>query len=292
MEWRKIPPLGALRAFAAFADKGSVVEAGAALNVSHAAISQQLRALEQHLGMSLLDRSGRSLTLTADGQDLADAALLGLGAIERVVQQLTKEEEHRPLHISLTPSFASAWLMPRLSGFRTAHPEIDVILSPTPELVTIEPGGVDVAIRFGLGKWPGLDVERLFKSKLVIIASPELVGSEVYDDPTELAAFPWLNELGSSEAANWLRSTGVVDARTAGLVELPGNLILDGVRNGQGIGVSVREFIEPDLEAGRLRVLFEEDIDTGYFIVTRPGAKRPQLRAFLKWLRKQTSESA
>ena len=107
MDWRSLPPLSALRAFAAFAETGNVVEAGAALGVSHAAVSQQLKALEQHLDAALLDRSGRGLRLTATGEQLAAALRLGFEAMGAAVAEITGAQADRPLHISTTPTFAS-----------------------------------------------------------------------------------------------------------------------------------------------------------------------------------------
>ena len=156
MDWLKFPPLASLRAFAAFTEKRNVVQAGEALNVSHAAISQQLCALETFLGVALLDRSGKSLTLTADGEHLARAVQLGFGAISSAVSDLVQSGSDRPVHVSLTSSFAASWLMPRLPAFRSEHPDIDLVLDPSPELVELRPGGVDVAIRYGAGGWPGV----------------------------------------------------------------------------------------------------------------------------------------
>ena len=135
MNWRDLPPLASLRAFSAFSQSGSVKLAGVALNVSHAAISQHLRALEAHLGLSLVDRSGRALSLTQEGDQLARALDLGFGAIGAAVQDLKGADADRPLHISCTSSFAASWLMPRLPGFRALHPEINLMLDPSPELV-------------------------------------------------------------------------------------------------------------------------------------------------------------
>ena len=111
MNWLDMPALSSLRAFAAFADTGNVTSAGDALNVSHAAISQQMRNLETQMNTKLLDRSGRALVLTPQGQQLADALALGFGAIEGAVRDITNADADRPVHISCTPTLASAWLM-------------------------------------------------------------------------------------------------------------------------------------------------------------------------------------
>ena len=287
MDWQTLPPLTALRAFAALAETGSTTAAGARLNVSHAAVSQQVRQLETHMGVALVDRSGRQSRLTAEGRDLADALTLGFGAIARAVEALTAVDAGRPLQISTTPSFAAHWLMPCLSEFRQAHPRIDLMIDPTPRLVALEPGGIDIAIRYGTGDWPGLEAELLFRSPIVAVAAPHLVEGKRIDCPEDLADLPWLQEFGTNEASDWLRRRGVVKERAAGLVQVPGNLLLDGLLGGQGVAVTVREWVRQDITAGRLRLLFEDEEAAGYHMVTRPGVLRPPAKAFVTWLRRQ-----
>lgn len=289
MDWLSLPPLTALRAFAALSETGSTIAAGAQLNVSHAAVSQQVKALESHLGVALVDRSGRQLVLTDQGQQLAEALRIGFGAIARTVEALTGADADRPLQISTTPSFAANWLMPRLTEFRHGHPGIDIMIDPTPQIVRLEPGGFDIAIRYGDGTWPGLDAHLLFRSPLIAVAAPELVEGRVVKEPADLAGLPWLQEFGTTEASDWLRRRGVTREREGGLTQVPGNLLLDGLRNGHGVAVTVHEWVRHDLEAGRLLELFREDRDAGYHIVTRPGVLRAPARAFATWLRRQAA---
>ncbi len=286
-DWLSLPPLTALRAFSALAETGATVAAGARLNVSHAAISQQVKQLETHLGVALVDRSGRQLVLTTEGQQLADALHLGFGTIGRAIEALTGADADRPLQVSTTPGFAAQWLMPCLSAFRQAHPQIDIMIDPTPNMVTLEPGGIDVALRYGTGDWPGLEAELLFRSSLVAVAAPSLVEGMQITCPADLVHLPWLQEFGTNESSDWLRRRGVSETRAAGLVQVPGNLLLDGLRNGQGVAVTVREWVKQDIAAGRLVLLFEEPDDAGYYIVTRPGVMRASAKAFTTWLKKQ-----
>ncbi|UWR02427.1 LysR family transcriptional regulator [Ruegeria conchae] len=291
MDWLKLPPLAALRAFAAFAEKRNVVEAGAALNVSHAAISQQLRVLEKYLGAALLDRSGKALTLTADGEHLARALQLGFGAIEAAVGDLARSGLDRPVHVSLTSSFAASWLMPRLPAFRESHPEVNLILDPSAEVVDLRPGGVDIAIRYGPGGWSGVHSEMLLQSPVVIVAAPKLLGGKTSLTPSELAQLPWLEEVGTTEATSWLAEHGVGPERGAGRTQLPGNLVLEGLRAGQGVTVTVRHFVEQDIKAGRIVELYAEPDARGYHIVTANSALRPAVRTFAGWLRRQARET-
>ena len=287
--WRLLPPLAALRAFSAFVDAGSVSRAGTELNVSHAAISQQLRALETHLGLALFDRSGRELALTAEGRLLADATTAGFDGIAKVVELLTGAEAGRPLQITTTPSFAAGWLMPRLADFRAHHPEIDIAIDPSGPMRTLGPGGYDAALRFGDGAWPGLDARLLIRSGIVVVAAPSLIGETPVVDMAELARFPWMQELGTNEATAFLEARGL--ARRAGLTSLPGNMMIDAARNGQGIAVTTRAIVEADIAAGRLSLLFEDDKPTGYFLVTPKGVLRPAAQAFVRWAVRQAKEN-
>ncbi|HVL21483.1 MAG TPA: LysR family transcriptional regulator, partial [Amaricoccus sp.] len=153
MHWQSLPSLSALRAFAALAEAGSFSRAGAALNVSHAAISQQVRALEERLGVLLVVRGGPRGRLTPEGLRLAQALAAAFADIAQAVDEVTGADAGRPLQVTTTSAFASNWLMPRLSEFRHLHPEVELMLNPTSQLIELAPGGVDVAIRFGTGTW-------------------------------------------------------------------------------------------------------------------------------------------
>jgi LysR family transcriptional regulator, glycine cleavage system transcriptional activator len=290
MDWRQLPPLSALRAFSAFAQAGSVVAAGEALGVSHAAVSQQLRSLEAHLDVALLERSGRGLVLTAKGEVLATALHAGFAAMIGAVQEITGARDGRPLHISTTPTFAASWLMPRLPKFRALHPQVNLMLDPTPEVTQLSPDGIDVAIRYGRGPWPGLENEMLIRSPLAVVAAPKLVGEGALPGVEALGDLPWLEEFGTSESTQWLVRHGVADGIRGGLIQVPGNLVLAGALDGQGVAVVVREFVDRDIEAGRLRVLHvEEGGEAGYHLVTRPGVMRPALKDFVRWIRREAA---
>ncbi|MFK7940801.1 MAG: LysR family transcriptional regulator [Roseovarius sp.] len=281
-----MPPLTALRAFSAFADSGTVVAAGDQLNVSHAAISQQIKLLEAHMNVSLVDRSARQMTLTSEGRELAEALKLGFGAIARTADTLTGADANRPLSIATTPMFAAAWLMPQLAGFHADNPGANLTISTTPTVEPLAPGGIDVALRYGDGHWPGLEAELLLRSPMVIVAAPALVGDAAINSLDDLTQFQWLEDVGTSEANNWLRNFADVGERCAGVTQLPGNLLLDGARDGQGVAVVIRAFVEADIRAGRLRVLLEKEDAKGYHIVTRPGPQRAALKTFVKWVRR------
>jgi LysR family transcriptional regulator, glycine cleavage system transcriptional activator len=286
MNWLSMPSLSALRAFSALAQAGSFTKAGEALNVSHAAISQQVRALEERLGVALIQRDRRG-TLTPEGERLAVALHGAFDSIERAIEEVTGSDAWRPLQVTTTSAFAISWLMPRLSEFRLEHPQVDLSVNPSAEVIDLAPGGFDVAIRFGRGPWRGLDSELLIPTSMVLVAAPALLAGRHITEPRDVLGLPWLQELGTSEMTNWMRDHGIVALRGDSLTHLPGHLVLEAVRNGDGVSLSTRVNVERDIEAGRLSVLFEEDHPgLGYHIVTRPGVMRPPLRAFVAWLRR------
>lgn len=286
MNWRSMPPLSALRAFEAYASFGSLQKAGDALSVSHAAISQQIRNLETHLNVALLDRSGRQAQLTDDGLALAAELKRGFEAIGNEVQRLTTKDAERPLIVSTTPSFAANWLVPRLADFRAKHPQIDVVIDANPSISEFGPNGPDVAIRFGQGGWNGVEALLLVTTRRFAVAAPSFICDDCPTSPADLARFPLLQEVGTSESSLWLAKHGVCDAGQGGVTVLPGNLTLDAARMGQGITVTAGIWVQGDIESGRLVKLFEDDEDFGYYIVTRTG-QRASLKAFTKWLRAQ-----
>lgn len=287
MNLRTLPPLAQLRAFAALVDAGTMAGAGTLLNVSHAAISQQVRALETHLGLRLVEKAGRGVRLTEDGASLGRALTDGFATMVREIDLLTGADADRPLQITTTPMFAAGWLMPRIGDFHARNPDIELMVNPSPTIADPSAGGIDLAIRFGQGDWPGMQAELLVRSDFLIMGARSLVGARTIATPRDLLDYPWLQELGTNEVRDWLRQNGVTDARLKSLTHLPGNLLLDGLRTGQGVAATSRTFVQAEIDRGDLVVLFEDvDPGSGYYLVTPPGVLRPAARAFAAWLRR------
>lgn len=290
IDWRNLPPLSALRAFSAFAETDSLEAAGARIGVTHAAISQQIRALEAQLNLTLVERGGRRLQLSSDGRRLAETLASSFAAIAETLAELTGAEADRPLRITTTSTFAGGWLLPRLPDFRAQHPGIDLVIDPTPVMREIG-REVDVAVRYGKGNWAGLESQLILRSGIVVVAPPHL-GPPGPVPLQDLAGLPWLQELGTTEASAFLDQLGLRREQGVGMTSLPANLVLDAARDGQGVAIMVRAFVAADLAAGRLRVLFEEeDEDEGYFLVLRPGVQRPPVQAFCRWILRQAAEA-
>lgn len=285
MDWHTLPSLTSLRAFAAAAEYRNLTKAATSLNVTHSAISQQIRGLERHLGTRLVVRTQRGISLTSQGEYLSAGLLEAFAAMATLTENLSKAEAIRPLLVSATPMFASAFLMPRLSGFMEDNPNIELRIESTIEAVDLKPGGVDLAIRYGTGRWPGLQAQLLLPGCLTVVASRDLIGDRKFSDPSELLDFPLLQEHASVEFDLWLEKVGISPNTKRKVIRMPGNMLLDGIRRGDGIGATVPAFIADELKSGKLVTLFDDPIpEIGYYLVTLPGAFRPALKLFMRWL--------
>jgi LysR family glycine cleavage system transcriptional activator len=289
MNWSGLPSLGSLRAFAAVADAGSYTQAAAALNVSHAAVSQQVKALEERLGVALVARDGRGIALTEEGAALARDLATGFAAIARGVETLTGAGADRPVQITMSPAFAVQWFMPRITAFQKRHPEITLMLNPTAEVVVLKPGGIDLAIRYGDNRTPDAKVDPVLIADMVVVGTPALIGARDITDPAMLVDMPWLQELGTHEVADWMARHGVTLDRPLMITHMPGNLIMEAVRRGDGITYTARPWVEEELRAGRLVELFSDKAFGVYYIVTRPGVPRQSVKTFVKWLKRQAA---
>ena len=289
MNWADFPSLNSLRAFATVAETGSFSRAGTSLNVSHAAVSQQVKALEARLGVALVIREGRGIKLTDEGVALARQLGRGLAAIREGIEALTGAEVSRPVQVTMPPAFAVSWLMPRIMDFQHRHPEVMLMLNTTAEVIELAPGGIDLAIRFGDGDWPGMAVTPFLHPDLVVVAARGLIGGRKITDPAKLVEMPWLQELGTNDVAAWMKRRGVTPERPLKITHMPGNLIMAAVRRGDGLTYTARCFVDEEIQSGRLVELSSENDTGGYYIVTRPRVPRPPVRAFVKWLKHQAA---
>jgi LysR family transcriptional regulator, glycine cleavage system transcriptional activator len=287
-DWRSLPSMTALRAFAATAELRSFSQAARVLNVTHAAVAQQVRALEDQLGRSLVQREGRGVSLTTDGEQLAEALSEGFAAFQRGVEALKAGEADRPVRVSLTATFAAQWLMPRLRDFWDQNPDIGLSLHPDSKVVDLHRERMDIAIRYGNGDWPGVEANYLTSARMVIAGSPELIGKR---DPSlqDLAGMDWILSRTWPEQDAWLRQLGL-DPEALNRTDINSEeLAIAAARQGLGLVIESVALILSDVADGRLRIVHESrERLPAYFIVTLPGPKRAAARAFLKWLKAQS----
>ena len=286
LNWSRLPSLTSLRAFEAAARLQSFSLAARELNVTHAAVAQQVRGLEEHLGCELVFRQGRGLALTAEGARLAQAVAEGFRVIGAAVEELVTTAPGSPVRVTLTPAFAAQWLMPRLKSFWSAHPEVPISLHPEKRVVDLRREGIDLGIRFGNGKWPGLEAEFLTAAHYVIVGAPSLLQGRENLTTADLSALPWVIEQDWPEALTWLRSFGLrPDAMNISYIRTE-ELALSAARQGYGLHVEAAALMEPDVESGALRIVGRVmDDSLAYYLVSRPGPKRPELKTFMKWIK-------
>ncbi|MGV8985704.1 MAG: LysR family transcriptional regulator [Cypionkella sp.] len=286
IDWRSFPSLTSLRAFEAAARLQNFSLAAKELNVTHAAVAQQVRGLEDHLGRELIYRAGRGMALTVEGVRLAQALADGFRGIAQALDEVKGAGPGAPLRVTLTPAFAAQWLMPRLGAFWKAHPDIEISMNPEKRLVDLRHEGIDIGLRFGNGKWPGLDVEFLGAADFVIVAAPSLLNGKSNLSPTELSAMPWVIEQDWPEALTWLKEFGLQpDAMNIAYMPTE-ELALSAARQGYGLHVEAEALVEQDVESGALAIVGRvEDDSLAYYMVTRPGPKRTELKTFIKWLK-------
>ncbi|MEM6624296.1 MAG: LysR substrate-binding domain-containing protein [Pseudomonadota bacterium] len=286
MDLTGLPPLVALRAFEAAARHRTLSGAAQELNVTHPAVAQQVRRLEQWLDTPLLVRSGRGVATTTEGALLAEGLSEGFATLAEAVDRLSASRADRPLRVTTTPTFAAGWLVPRIARFRQAHPGVELMINPTPDVIDLVGDDYDVAVRYGTGNWAGLESMRVVESDVAVIASPDLLAQYPVATPADLTALPWVQEFGTDEVRTWLRAQGVDDPILGSVINLPGNLAVDAVRSGQGVGLMARAWLADDLAAGTVVTLFDQQQDPslGYYVVHKPGPHRPILKSFLAWI--------
>ncbi|MFO1014938.1 MAG: transcriptional regulator GcvA [Caulobacteraceae bacterium] len=291
---RRLPPLNALRAFEAAARHLNFSRAADELSVTPGAVSQQIQNLEDYVGASLFRRTPKGLLLTDAAQTALPALREAFDRLAEAASLLTAAVDGRRLTITAAPSFAAKWLVPRLGRFEAAHPQVDVWLSADLDLVDFATGEVDVAIRYGAGRYPGLEVLRLMTETVIPVASPDLLAGNTLGDPSDLTHHVLLHD-GSPDADDscpdwsmWLAARGIrgVDG-TRGPRFNQSALVIEAAVNGRGVALAKRTLAQADIDAGRLvaPLGISTDVDFAYFVV-HPKAKGrlPQVKAFVNWI--------
>ena len=291
---RAMPPLHALRAFEAAGRLASFARAAEELNVTPAAISHQVRALEAFFGVRLFRRTTRRVALTEEGQLALGYFRDAFEKLGRGVELLRSRHSSGVLTLTTTPSFASKWLMPRLDAFSRAHPDIDIRLSASTRLADFAREPFDAAIRFGAGRYPRLAQDRLFGESLTPMASPRLLGTRRPRHARELLQLPLLHDdsvqmTGRQPGwAEWFAAAGVADADTArGAHFDDGQLVLQAALAGRGVALGRRVLAFAELAQGSLVAPFDVTLplDVSYWLVY-PSARmqQPTFAAFREWL--------
>lgn len=282
LDWSKLPSLTSLRAFEAVASSNSFSAAARSLNVTHAAVSQQVKALEEYLEVVLVLRSPRGVSLTSDGQELAASLRSGFAAIAQGVDTVRERNSARPVRVTTTSHFAETVLFSRIASFWQAHPQVEISFTPSDQALDIINEGFDLAIRAGTGNWPDLHATFLFDSPTLACAAPTLV-----DDPaTDWSRVPWLITKDSTWEKEVLRQSGIdVDAIVTTDVG-DSSLAIGASEEGMGVVLNAEVHLRPQLDKGQLRVAPIPIVHTSsFFIVAPPWPPRSAVQNFIDWLR-------
>ena len=291
---RRLPSLNGLKAFEAAARHLSFTRAAAELNVTQAAVSHQVKALEERLGLALFRRLNRALLLTDEGQALLPPLSEALDRMALAVDGLARREETGVLTVSTLDSFAAGWLVRRLRRFRALYPDIEIRIATSNHLVDFTRDDVDIAVRYGRGEWPGLDSVRLMTEEIFPVCSPALLADgPPLEKPQDLCFHTLLHEEMLEDWRMWLLAAGVGDVDpTRGPWYTQANLVILAAMAGEGVALGRSVLVADDLAAGRLVKPFDVSLPAEYaYYVVHPeaAAGRPKVRAFRDWLLEEAS---
>ncbi len=286
---RRLPPLNALKAFEAAARHLSFTKAADELFVTQAAVSHQIKALEEHLGLKLFMRKNRALLLTDEGQayhlDIKDI----FNGIYEATERLLARGDKGAITVSLPPSFAIQWLVPRLNLFSELHPDIDIRIKAVDADEGLLTDDVDVAVYFGRGNWSGLYATKLHTEFLTPVCSPHLLSSEKpLDDMSDLRHHNLLHDSNRKYWKLWVRKFALKDVNVNhGPIFSHSNMVIQAAVLGQGVALGHSVLARPELEAGRLIQPFQERLITknSYYFVSRESQKDiGKINVFREWM--------
>jgi LysR family glycine cleavage system transcriptional activator len=289
----RLPNLQAVQSFEAAARHQSFSRAADELSVTHGAVSHHIRNLEERLRVKLFARSGRGVVLTETGQALSLKLRQGLSLIEQAFEEAHQRKAWRTLTVSVLPAFAARWLIPRLGDFERANKgrqAIDINVRATQEVVDLTRDGIDVAIRYGSGNWPGLKVLKLRDEILFPVCGRNFNGGRFPATAQEIAKGPLLRHTRQAWMP-WFKAAGLKRAEPArGLSFNEAGGLLQAAEAGHGIALARKTMVEQDVLTGRLVRLSDIEVTDiyGWYAVWRDGTPRAgEVAVFCDWLLQQ-----
>lgn len=285
---RNLPPLNALRAFEASARLSSMQRAAHELSVTPSAVSQQVQNLEQWIGFPLLERRARKVQATAEGRAYLAAVSAAFDQIAAATEELSAGRGPRSICITCTPGFAVQWLVPRLQQFQDLHPDIDVRIDASTRLLDLKVEQVDLAVRHGNGRYPGLVSEKLIDDDLVPVASPRLLaGKGRVKKPADLMQHRLLHIETRDDWRLWFAGQGIEIDWKRGPLLIDTAIGVQAAIAGKGIALVRPSLIGDELATGRLVAPLSQGLSKGmaYHLVYLPESMaQPAVRAFRAWL--------
>lgn len=287
-----MPPLNALRAFEAAARHSSFTKAAAELNVTQAAISHQVKALEERLGAPLFRRNNRVLELTEPGRAFLPDVTAAFDLLAAAADQFAARQ--RPLVLTVLPSFAAKWMLPRLRNLRERHPDLDVKLDTTDDALDFALDEVDVAIRYGQGGWTNLAFEHLMDEEIFPVCAPELMTRPApLKHPNDLKHHTLLHDRMNETWAMWLKAAGARGVNPdRGPAFTHSAMVLAAAIDGLGVALARSPLVADDLAAGRLVRPFAAALPAqgSYYFICRPAeVDDPRVVALRHWMREEVA---
>lgn len=293
----RLPPLNTLRLFEAAGRHQSFKAAAEELHLTPSAVSHGIQTLEEWLGVELFLRGNRSLSLTPAGQAYLPRVRDALQALALATESVPGRAPSGRLSVSVAPTFALRWLIPRLPAFQERHPAITVALDTAHRVVEFPRDGIDAGIRLGRGDWPGLAALKLMEEDLVPVAAPALAARIAC--PADLAAVPLLHVADVSEDwTAWAEAAGLPpsalgDGLKRGLRLDAIHMAVDAAVRGLGVLIGRRPTVDPELASGQLVEVMGPRLraKSAYWLVTaRDSLRRPEVAAFRAWMRTEFAQ--
>jgi LysR family glycine cleavage system transcriptional activator len=285
---RSLPPLATLRVFDAVARHASFTRAADELAITQAAVSRQIKRLEEDLGAALFVRGHRSIAITPAGRKLQRAARQAFAAIAAATEAIAADRRARRLSISVSPFFSAAWLTPRLPGFQRKHPDLRVELHHAYAPPDYHRADIDLGINWGRGRWPGIVAEKVLDGALAPMLAPALRRARRIKAPADLLRLPLLYEFDEADWRAWFAAAGVAAPERLHLRRIDDSHALQqAALDGQGVALFFVALAPPDLAAGRLEQPFATALADGrdyYLNYPRRSARAAGLRMFRQWL--------
>ncbi len=287
-----IPPLTSLQAFEAIARRKSFSLAAAELHLTPSAVSHQVARLEDLLGLRLFERSTRGVQITPAGQSYLQRVASALGAINSATDDL-RHGVQDTLYVHASPSFASLWLMPRISRFAQKHPGVSLVLSASHIHSDFQIGQMDIDIRYGLPNWPDLHVEPVFTERVMPLASPDFVHRHQLRTPADLLQVPLIqSNVSVVQWPEWFaRHGGKQRPERFALRFDRAMMSLDAAVQGMGVTLESATIGGDHIAAGRLQAVFDPkmslEVKAHFIVYPARHASRPEVLRFLEWLREE-----
>lgn len=294
---KRLPPLNALRAFEAAARNLSITKAAQELHVTHAAVSQQLKLLENYLNIPLLKREGKRIALTARGILYAQALNSAFSNIHQATEQLQKQNNEHVLTIRMPQTLALRWFIPRMHDFHNTHPDIELRVSTTPAEIDFSQESIDLAIYYGDGRWPDLHKDLLFEDNIFPVCNPNLLADKSKRFLQEnIYSFKFIYitaKLRTKDWPIWLMAAKLHEPPKSSRLYFQDTIqALQAAQAGMGIAIAHEPFVIDDIKSTRLIAPFKVKVklpNNYYLVCPKHDLGKNKIKKFRAWLLKINS---